>query len=79
MMRRMTLTVILFAALTTGAMAVSVGELVSKCGDDAKAYCQGVGYGDAMTECLVKQRAKLTAECKVIVDRVKAGEKVSLF
>lgn len=78
-MRRMTVAAILFAALTTGAMAVSVGELVAKCGDDAKAYCDGVGYGDAMTECLVKQRSELTAECKVIVDRVKAGEKVSLF
>ncbi len=60
-------------------MAVSVGELVAKCGDDAKAYCDGVGYGDAMTECLAKQRSKLSGECKVIVDRVKAGEKVSLF
>lgn len=78
-MKRMSAAVILLAALTTGAMAVSVGELVAKCGDDAKAFCEGVGYGDAMTECLAKQRAKLTAECKVIVDRVKAGEKVSLF
>lgn len=78
-MKRMTVAVILFAALTSGAMAVSVGELVAKCGDDAKAYCEGVGYGDGMTECLAKQRSRLTAECKVIVDRVKAGEKVSLF
>lgn len=78
-MKRMSAAVILLAALTTGAMAVSVGELVAKCGDDAKAFCEGVGYGDAMTECLAKQRAKLTAECKVIVDRVKGGEKVSLF
>ena len=78
-MKRMTVAVILLAALTTGAMAVSVGDLVAKCGDDAKAYCEGVGYGDAMTECLAKQRSMLTAECKVIVDRVKAGEKVSLF
>jgi hypothetical protein len=78
-MKRISAAVILLAALTTGAMAVSVGELVAKCGDDAKAHCEGVGYGDAMTECLAKQRAKLTAKCKVIVDRVKAGEKVSLF
>jgi hypothetical protein len=78
-MKRMTVAVILFAALTTGAMAVSVGELVSNCGDDAKAYCDGVGYGDAMTECLANQRSKLTAECKIIVDRITSGEKVSLF
>ena len=78
-MKKWALTALVLAALTTGAMAVSVGELIGKCGDDAKAYCDGVGYGDAMTECLVTHRAKLKAECKVIVDRVKDGEKVTLF
>lgn len=78
-MREIALTVSLLAALTTGALAVSVGELVAKCGDDAKVYCDGVGYGAAMTECLAKQRSKLTANCRVVVDRVKAGEEVTLF
>ncbi len=78
-MKRPIVAAILFAALTTSAMAVSVGELAGKCGDDAKAYCEGVGYGDAMTECLVKHRAKLQTECGVIVDRIKNGESVTLF
>lgn len=78
-MKKLAVSVALLAAMTTGAMAVSVGELIGKCGDDAKAYCEGVGYGDAMTECLVSHRDKLTAECKVIVDRVKDGETVTLF
>lgn len=78
-MKKLTVTAILLAALTTGAMAVSVLELSGKCGDDAKTYCDGVGYGDAMTECLDQHRSKLQAECRVIVDRIKGGEKVSLF
>ena len=78
-MKKLAVSVALLAALTTGAIAVSVGELVGKCGDDAKAYCEGVGYGDAMTECLVSHSSKLKPECKVIVDRVKDGENVTLF
>lgn len=78
-MQRLTMTAIVFAALTTSAMAVSVGEIASKCGDDSKAYCEGVGYGDAMTECLSKHRSKLQAECGAVVDRIKDGEKVTLF
>jgi hypothetical protein len=78
-MKRPIWAAILLAALTTSAMAVSVGEIASKCGYDAKAYCDGVGYGDAMTECLVKHRAKLGTECRVIVDRIRDGESVTLF
>jgi len=32
-----------------------------------------------MTECLAQHRAELQPQCKLIVDRVKGGEKVSLF
>ena len=66
-------------ALSQVAMAVSVAELAGKCGKDADAYCKDVGYGDAMTRCLVDHKAKLSKECAVVVDRVANGEKVSLF
>lgn len=63
----------------SSAGAVSVMEIAGKCGDDAKVYCEGVGYGDAMTECLAQHRTKLQPACKVIVERIENGEKVSLF
>lgn len=65
--------------LSSGAAAVSIGEMAGKCGDDSKAYCKGVGYGDAMLECLDAHYKKLTPDCKLIVDRLKDGEGVSLF
>ena len=66
-------------ALSQAAMAVSVGDLAGKCGTDADAYCKGVGYGDAMTQCLEAHKAQLSKECAVIVDRVAKGEGVTLF
>jgi hypothetical protein len=78
-MKRFSVAAILLAALTSSAMAVSVGEIAGKCGEDAKLYCDGVGYGDAMTECLAQHRSKLQAECGAIVDRIKDGEGVTLF
>lgn len=78
-MNRLAIGAMVLAALTTAAMAVSVGEVAGKCGDDARAYCQGIGYGDAMTDCLSKNRAKLRTECGEIVDRIKEGESVTLF
>ena len=68
----------LCVAATGSASAVSLMEVIGKCGDDAKAYCQGVGYGDPMTACLARNKAKLKPECKVIVARIE-GDKVSLF
>jgi len=78
-MTRLAWAALLSAAMATGALAVSVGEIARKCGDDAKAYCDGVGYGDPMTECLAEHRSKLAPQCKVIVDRIRNGENVSLF
>lgn len=78
-MKKLIAVSIAICTMTSGAMAVSVGELISKCGDDAKVYCDGVGYGDAMTQCLVKHRAKLQDQCKLVVDRIKDGERVTLF
>lgn len=66
--------------LATGqVMAVSVWELSRVCGDDAKAYCDGVGYGDAMQACLDQNYRTLSDGCQAIMDRIRAGEGVSLF
>ena len=67
------------AMLSTSALGMSVTEVASKCGDDAKEYCSGVGYGDAMTQCLSAHHAKLKPDCGSVVDRIKNGENVSLF
>ena len=79
-MIRATILAAALVALGAGsAPAVSLMDVIGKCGDDAKAYCQGVGYGDPMTACLAKNKAKLKPECKVIVARIEGGDKVSLF
>ena len=67
------------AMFACSAIGMSVMEVAGKCGDDAKAYCQGVGYGDAMTDCLATHYSKLHPACRAVVDRIKGGEKVSLF
>lgn len=78
-MKRLALAAAVCAALTTASFAVSVGEIISNCGDDSDVYCKGVGYGDPMQACLVANYSKLSKECKVIVDRLRNGETVSLF
>lgn len=66
--------------LATGqAMAVSVWELSQSCGDDAKIWCEGVSYGEAMQACIDANYETLTKPCQAIADRIRAGEKVSLF
>ena len=64
---------------TSQVAAVSVWELSRLCGKETDAYCKGVAYGDAMTECIEGHYDELSAECKGIVDRLRAGEGVSLF
>ena len=78
-MRKALFAAAICAAFATPAMAVSVGEIIRLCGDDSKAYCKGVGYGDPMQACLASNYKKLSAQCKVVVDRIRGGEKVSLF
>lgn len=78
-MRRFALVVGLGFALAGPAQAVTVWELSGTCGDDAKAYCDGVGYGDAMTACLNTHKKQISAGCRGLVDRINGGEKVSLF
>jgi hypothetical protein len=70
-------TIMLFA--TGQAMAVSVWELSRVCGDDTKVWCQGVAYGEAMQQCIDANYDNVSAGCQAIADRIRAGEKVSLF
>ena len=58
---------------------VTVRQLSKHCGGDQKTYCAKVSYGNAMTECFVKHKEKLRPMCRKLVDRIEAGERVSLF
>lgn len=80
-MRLMTFLTVLLASLAIAhaAYAVSVRELISQCGDDAKIHCEGVDYGDPMQACLDKTYKKLSAECRLVMDRLRDGEKVTLL
>lgn len=72
--------IVAFTFLATGqVLAVSVWELSRVCGDDAKTYCEGVGYGDAMQACLDKNYRALSDGCQAVMDRIRGGEGVSLF
>lgn len=78
-MKRLIIAGALCLGLGSSAFAVSVGEIIGKCGEDSDKYCKGVGYGDPMQACLEANYAKLSKDCKVVVDRIRGGEKVSLF
>ena len=72
--------IIVFAsASATTAQAVSLSEVIRKCGNDGKAFCKGVGYGQPMQDCLVANKPKLSAQCKPIIERLQKGEKVGIF
>ena len=66
-------------SLTGTAEAVSLSKVIRDCGDDGKAYCKGVGYGAPMQACLSQNKAKLSPQCKAIIDRLDKGEKVGIF
>ena len=78
-MRSFILGFLVSLAFTGGALAVSVFEISGKCGDDGKAYCEGVGYGQPMQDCLNAHYKKLSPACKLVMDRINGGEKVSVF
>ncbi|MGV8831690.1 MAG: hypothetical protein ACOH2N_06930 [Devosia sp.] len=78
-MKRIGLVLSMMLALTGLAQAVSVGELIGKCGDDGKAWCAGVGYGEPMQQCLDAHYSSLSPACKSVMDRLRAGERVYLF
>ena len=79
MIIRPVLSVMAVLILTAPAMAVSIGEMARDCGEDSKVYCQGVGYGEAMQQCLDSHFDALTPACKAIIERLNGGERVSLF
>lgn len=78
-MRMLALSAALVLAFASAANAVSVGELIGRCGDDAKVHCEGVGYGDPMQKCLDANYKKLSDSCRQVMDRIRGGEKVTLF
>lgn len=78
-MRKSLYTAAILLLATSHAMAVSVWELSQSCGDDARQWCEGVAYGDAMQACIDANYEQLTEPCQAIADRLRAGEKVSLF
>ena len=78
-MRRWVLALGMMLTMAGVAQAVSIAELARTCGDDAKAYCAGVGYGDPMQQCLDAHYAKLSEGCQAIMDRLRGGEGVYLF
>ncbi|WP_036284734.1 hypothetical protein [Methylocystis sp. ATCC 49242] len=68
---------LLFAA--SPAPAVPLRQVISDCGSDGKAYCEGVGYGAPMQACLARNKKKLTPACRAIIDRLEKGEEVEIF
>ena len=78
-MHRLILALALTLVATGSALAVSVFEISGKCGDDGKKYCEGVGYGQAMSDCLNAHYKQLSPDCKLVMDRINKGEKVSVF
>ena len=81
--RRMALSfsaaLVLAASAVSPASAVKLSEVIRLCGDDGKRLCAGVRYGQPMQDCLVAKREKASAQCRPVIDRLKAGEKVRLF
>lgn len=78
-LKKLGLALVILPIFASGALAVSVGELISNCGDDGEKYCQGVGYGDPMQDCLQANYSKLSSQCKAVMDRINGGERVTLF
>lgn len=74
--------VLTFAAIAgtaDAANAVGLRQVIRDCGDDGKAYCDGVGYGAPMQACLARNYKKLTPACKSVMDRLNGGESVEIF
>jgi hypothetical protein len=78
-MRRAIFAVLVVLAFAGAAHAVSLRQVMRDCGDDSRAYCKDVGYGQPMQACLASNRAKLTDACRAIVERLEKGEKVGIF
>lgn len=61
------------------AHAVGLRQVIRDCGDDGRAYCDGVGYGAPMQTCLARNYKKLTPACKGVMDRLNKGESVEIL
>ncbi len=61
------------------ANAVTLREVIRACGDDGKKLCPKVGYGRPMQNCLIDHEAALAPVCRSVTDRLKKGERVTLF
>jgi hypothetical protein len=59
--------------------AVGLRAVIRDCGGDGESYCQGVGYGAPMQDCLARHYKKLTPACRAIMDRLNKGETVEIF
>lgn len=80
--RAFTAVILAFAAAagTAGAAnAVGLRQVIRDCGDDGKAFCDGVGYGAPMQACLARNYKKLTPACKQVMDRLNKGESVEIL
>lgn len=73
------LTAMLLAGLAVHTQAASLREVIRTCGDDGNLHCKGVSYGKQMQDCLSANKSKLIPTCKMLVERLEAGEKVTLF
>lgn len=73
------LAAIILGGLAVHTQAASLREVIRTCGEDGKLYCEGVGYGKPMQACLSTNQSQLTPSCQMLVKRLEAGEKVTLF
>lgn len=72
-------TALILAGMLMHTQAASLREVIRTCGDDGKLHCEGVGYGKPMQSCLSSNKDKLVPACKTLVERLDAGENVTLF
>lgn len=78
-MARLGLALCLVVCLFAPARAVGLRQVISDCGADGKAYCDGVGYGAPMQACLARNKSRLKPACRAIIDRLEKGEEVEIF
>lgn len=78
-MGRILLVLCLASGWGAPAAAVGLRQIISDCGSDGKAYCEGVGYGAPMQSCLSRNKKKLAPACRAIIERLEQGEEVEIF
>jgi hypothetical protein len=78
-MTQLRLAGLLLLLLPAPASAVGLRQVISDCGADGRAYCEGVGYGAPMQACLARNKKRLAPACRAIIDRLEKGEEVEVF